>query len=114
MASIKKRPDGIWRARYRDADGKEHARHFKLKGVPSDTTEATALGWLNSVTASVVNGTYLDPNTAKLTVGEWCQIWLKGYENNRVSTVRQARSHVKHIEAEFGTRLFVERATFGS
>ncbi len=28
MASITKRLDGRWRARYRDADGKEHAKHF--------------------------------------------------------------------------------------
>lgn len=46
MASIKKRPDGIWRARYRDEAGKEHARHFKRKVDAQD--------WLNEVTASVV------------------------------------------------------------
>jgi hypothetical protein len=28
MANIAKRPDGRWRARYRDSRGKEHARHF--------------------------------------------------------------------------------------
>jgi hypothetical protein len=28
MASIKRRPDGRWRARYRDPAGKEHAKHF--------------------------------------------------------------------------------------
>ena len=28
MASIKKREDGQWRARYRDDAGKEHAKHF--------------------------------------------------------------------------------------
>ena len=31
MSSIKQRADGIWRARYRDDAGKEHARHFDLK-----------------------------------------------------------------------------------
>jgi hypothetical protein len=31
MASIARRPDGTYRPRYRDADGKEHARHFKRK-----------------------------------------------------------------------------------
>ena len=29
--SIAKREDGRWRARYRDASGKEHARHFERK-----------------------------------------------------------------------------------
>ena len=31
MTSIKKRPDGRYRARYRDDGGKEHARHFQRK-----------------------------------------------------------------------------------
>lgn len=106
MSSIKKRPNGKWRARYRDADGKEHSRHFRLKNK-SDTArpgEISAQEWLDEVTAAMVAGTYIDPKKAKLTVGEWCQIWLKGYGNNRPSSVRQAKSHVKRIEAAFGTR----------
>jgi len=31
MASITKRHDGSWRARYRDDTGKEHAKHFDRK-----------------------------------------------------------------------------------
>jgi hypothetical protein len=31
VANIAKRADGHWRARYRDAHGKEHARHFNRK-----------------------------------------------------------------------------------
>ncbi len=31
MASIAKRPDGRWRARYRDAAGAERSRHFARK-----------------------------------------------------------------------------------
>jgi len=31
MGSISRRPDGQWRARYRDEAGKEHARHFSRK-----------------------------------------------------------------------------------
>jgi integrase len=93
--SITKRPDGRWRARYRDAAGKEHARHFarKLDGQR----------WLDEVTSSVVSGTYTDPKTARTTVGEWCETWLAGYATRRASTVRQARDHVAQIVAEFGT-----------
>lgn len=96
MASIKKRPDGSWRARYRDANDKEHARHFPRK--------IDAQNWLNEVTAAVVAGTYVDPKTAKTTVGEWCQAWISGYANNRPSTVRQAKTHLRHIEEAFGKR----------
>ncbi|TFC00262.1 MULTISPECIES: site-specific integrase [unclassified Cryobacterium] len=97
MSSIQKRPNGSWRARYRDEAGNEHARHFPRK-IDAQT-------WLDEVTASVVTGTYRDPKTAKLTMGEWCRTWLKGYEMHRPSTVRQARSHIKHINAAFGDRL---------
>ena len=31
MASIARRSDGRWRARYRDAAGVEHSRHFTRK-----------------------------------------------------------------------------------
>jgi hypothetical protein len=53
MASIKKREDGQWRARYRDAAGKEHARHFVRR--------VDAQRWIDETTASVVTGQYVDP-----------------------------------------------------
>ena len=95
MASIKRRPDGQWRARYRDAAGKEHARHFARK--------VDGQAWLDQVTASVITGNYVSPKTAKTTVADWCATWLAGYATRRASTVRQARVHVAQITAEFGT-----------
>ena len=103
MASIKKRPNGMWRARYRDADGKEHARHFQFKDNPRDPANS-AQHWLDTVTASMVQGTYVSPKTAKTTVGEWCDTWIEGYETRRGSTVRQARVHIKRIREKFGAR----------
>jgi len=94
MASITKRPDGRWRARYRDAAGKEHAKHFARK--------VDGQRWLDEVTASMVTGNYTDPRTARTTVGEWCETWLAGYATRRPSTVRQARVHMAQITAEFG------------
>jgi len=94
MASIKKRADGMYRARYRDAAGKEHARHF--------TRRIDAQQWLDGITASVAAGTYTDPKTARTTVAQWCDTWLSGYATRRASTVRQARVHVAQIKAEFG------------
>lgn len=57
---IKKRADGRWRVRYRDAAGEEHARHFPRK--------VDGQRWLDEVTTSVVTGMYVDPKTAKTTV----------------------------------------------
>lgn len=76
MASIKKRPNGSWRARYRDAAGKEHARHFPRK--------VDAQRWLDEVTTSVVTGMYVDPRAGDITFkaffDEWSarQVWTDG------------------------------------
>lgn len=67
MASIQKRPDGQWRARYRDDAGKEHARHFPRK--------LDAQRWLNEVSASVVSGTYVDPRAGTITFEQWFTLW---------------------------------------
>ncbi|RYV50274.1 tyrosine-type recombinase/integrase [Pengzhenrongella frigida] len=96
MASITKRPDGVWRARYRDEVGREYSKHFQRK--------LDAQRWLNEVTTAVGTGTYLDPEIARTTVEEWCTSWLAGYGTRRASTVRQGRVHVARIVAEFGPR----------
>lgn len=94
MASIAKRPDGRWRARYRDAAGAEHSKHFDRK--------TDGQRWLDEVTASVVTGTYVDPKTARTTVEQWCATWLEGYATRRASTLRQAGVHVRRIVEAFG------------
>ena len=62
--NIAKRPDGKWRARYRDESGKEHARHFLRK--------IDAQIWLDEQTSRLLTGTHVAPKHAKLTVGQWC------------------------------------------
>jgi integrase len=76
MASINKRPDGVWRARYRDEAGREHSKHFARK--------VDAQRWLDQVTASVVTGSYVDPKAGKITFAayfeQWSarQVWVRG------------------------------------
>lgn len=76
MPSIQKRSNGIWRARYRDPDGREHARHFQRK------VDATA--WLVKQQASVDNGSWIDPRAGAATLrtyfAEWSQrqVWAAG------------------------------------
>ncbi|MFE5292995.1 tyrosine-type recombinase/integrase [Isoptericola sp. NPDC056618] len=67
MASIKKRPDGRWRARYRDDAGKEHAKHFDRK--------VDAQRWLDEVTAALVTGAYADPRAGRVTFDAWWHQW---------------------------------------
>jgi integrase len=88
MASVKKRPDGQWRARYRDDAGREHAKHFPRK--------VDAQRWLDEVTASMVTGAYVDPKAGRVTFAsyfaEWAQrqVWETGTE----SAVRLAAGSV--------------------
>jgi integrase len=70
VSGLAKRSDGRWRARYRDAANKEHARHFARK--------VDAQQWLDSVTSSVVTGTYVDPKASGVTVAIWSTSWLAG------------------------------------
>lgn len=86
MASIKQRTDGVWRARYRDAAGKEHARHFKLK--------REAQRWLDEVTTSVVTGQYVDPKAGRLTFLEYAETWLSA-QVHRPATAELYRSHLE-------------------
>jgi hypothetical protein len=78
MASIAKRQDESCRARYRDARGKEHARHFGRK--------VDAQRWLDSVTTAVNTGTYVDPQASKVTNGEWAPRWLATKVNLKATT----------------------------
>lgn len=96
MASIKQRPDGVWRARYVGPDGREYAKHAKLK--------RDAQAWLNDATAAMRAGTWVDPRTSKMTMGEWLDTWQAGYAGNRPGTVKSAATHAKLIRAQFGTQ----------
>ncbi|MEU2251167.1 site-specific integrase [Streptomyces sp. NPDC019224] len=94
MASIAKRPNGKWRARYRDVAGREHARHFGRR--------VDAQRWIDEESASIVTGQYVDPKSRKVTVDQWCDVWIQGYGSRRPSSVRQANVHLARIRQEFG------------
>lgn len=79
MASIKRRRDGKWRARYRDDAGKEHAQHFARK-VDAQT-------WIDGVTASQVRCDYVDPRRARLTVRAWADQWMSGRVHLKPKTI---------------------------
>lgn len=86
MASIKKRPDGVWRARYRDDAGKEHARHFARR--------VDAQRWLDEVTTTRVTGLYVDPKAGRITFAtfyaDWSarQLWVPSTRDNADRTAK--------------------------
>lgn len=96
MASIAKREDGRWRARYRDPAGREHARHF--------TRKVDAQRWLDEVTTAVVTGQYVDPKAARVTFGDYCKRWQQA-QVHRPSTRAQVETHLRrHVLPMFGAR----------
>jgi integrase len=82
MASIKKRDNGQWRARYRDDADKEHARHFARK--------VDAQRWLDEVTTAVVTGQYVDPKAGRVTFRSSAEAW-RAMQVHRPSS----RAHVE-------------------
>lgn len=96
MASIAKRTDGQWRARYRDAAGKEHARHFPRK--------VDAQRWLDETTAAVVTGQYVDPKAGKVTVRAYAASW-QAAQVGRDSTARITDNALRlHVLPRLGDR----------
>lgn len=77
-----------WQARYRDETGREHAKLFKRK------VDATA--WLDEVTASMVTGTYVDPDRGKVTFRTWFEEW-SGSQDWTSGTSESASTVLKSV-----------------
>ena len=96
MASITKRPDGRWRARYRDETGKEHAKHFDRK--------IDGQRWLDEVTTAVVTGQYVDPRAGRLTLAKYAPGW-QASQIGRASTGRLVDNALRvHVLPAMGDR----------
>lgn len=88
----------VWRARYRDLAGKEHARHFKRK--------ADAQRWIDSVTTAVVTGTYVDPGRAAITVAAMADGWASNPGWTASTRARNESILRRHVLPRWGsTRL---------
>ncbi len=96
MSSITKRPDGNWRARYRDNAGEEHSRHFRRK--------VDAQRWLDEITASIVTGQYVDPKAGKITFREYAERW-RSIQVQRPSSKAHVETMLRrHTYPTFGDR----------
>jgi integrase len=96
MASIKKRPDGRWRARYRDPSGREHAKHF-LRKIDGER-------WLVEQEHTKQRGVWIDPARSRETVAEWCQGWRASKVDLRPSTLSRLDGILRtHVLPAFGS-----------
>lgn len=68
MASIDKRPNGKWRARYRvHPGGPQRSKHFDRK------TDAER--FLTRIQGQVLDGSYVDPAAGRVTFGDYANSW---------------------------------------
>lgn len=96
MGSIAKRPNGKYRARYRDASGKEHARHFDRKG--------DAERWLAQQVVRIADGTWIDPQRGRRTFGEFATEWQQAQAHHRASTRQVTSYRLARLIERFGER----------
>lgn len=73
-----------WVARYRDASGREHSKTFDL--------ERAAKKWAGDREKEVRDGTWVSPDLAAMTIGEWCEVWYAGRTGIAPATLEQYRT----------------------
>ena len=94
MASIAKRPDGQYRARYRGPDGVEHAKHCaRLRD---------AQRWLDEQTAAMVTGQYVNPRAGRVTFRRSGEQWRATAPHGPTTAYLVARALEKHVYPEIG------------
>lgn len=96
MASIKKRPNGKYRARYRDPEGKEHARHFDRR--------KDAETWISRQVVKVTDGTWVDPEQGRRTFKEYATEWQTAQVHHRASTQQITGYRLATLIDQFGER----------
>jgi integrase len=67
VAHIEKRGPGRYRARYRSPDGRERSRTFDRK--------ADAERWLDTSSADIIRGDWIDPRFGRMTFEDWVKRW---------------------------------------
>ncbi|GAA4747859.1 hypothetical protein GCM10023350_35970 [Nocardioides endophyticus] len=93
------RPNGRWRARYRDSNGREHARHF----VQQDDAQQ----WLDEVTAPSTIGRPTQPPGDGVTFREYAEMW-RSIRLHRASSSAHVETMLRrHVYPTLGDRRLV-------
>ena len=97
MASIDRRPNGKWRARWREyPNGPQKTRQFHRK--------VDAERFLTEVRADLQRGVYLDPAAGLVTFEEYAERW-RAVQVHRPSTAAQVESHLRrHVHPVLGSQ----------
>lgn len=96
MSNVNKRPNGRWRARFRDESGREHSRDFVRK--------VDAQRWIDETTASIVTGQYVDPNAGKVGLREYAEKWRANQVHRPTSRAHVETNLRRQVYPYFGDR----------
>jgi integrase len=98
MPSIERRQRAgkpVWRAHYRTPTGLQRNKTFNRK--------VDAERFLATIEATKVAGTYVDPALARITLGEWAEVWLGAQAHLKATTLeRYAGILREHIVPVWG------------
>lgn len=96
MGNIARRPNGQWRARYRDAAGREHTKQFARK--------VDAQRWLSETSQALLTGRYVEPQAGRITLRDYAADWLSR-QVHRPTTADQMDGVVRrYIDPHLGHR----------
>lgn len=90
----------VWEARYRDPDGREVKRRFDRK--------VDGQQWLDTATAGIVSGTYVDPKAGKMTFREYAEHWRSIQVHRPSSAAHYETSLRRHAYPYLGDRALAE------
>jgi integrase len=97
MASIDKRPNGKWRARWREfPTGPQKTKHFARK--------IDAEQHLVRMQHDMLTGRYVDPSKARTTIGDYYRVWAARQPWRPASRSSIESSFRSHVLPAFGDR----------
>lgn len=97
FGNVRQRASGKWQARYPGPDG-------QMRNAPMMfASKRTAEQWLSVTETQIIKGEWIDPEKAKVTLGNYADQWITQRPGLRPRTVELYRWLLrKHIEADLG------------
>ncbi|WET79502.1 tyrosine-type recombinase/integrase [Amycolatopsis sp. QT-25] len=97
FGNVRQRASGKWQARYPGPDG-------QMRNAPTMfASKRAAEQWLSVTETQIIQGEWIDPEKAKITLGHYADQWITQRPGLRPRTIELYRWLLrKHIEADLG------------
>lgn len=95
MPYPRKLPSGKWQATVKHPSGKRYTKTDPLRRVVMD--------WATGLELDIRRGTFVDPNSGRMTLAEWWVKWSGTRVVERATVEKRASVWRVHVEPEFGS-----------